>query len=411
MATNTATNSDATGTSTPGTAGTPNVLTGEQPTNTNPANPANPSAGGTTTNLEGFYNEITGLFPWIQQLGLTPEWFHTLAAESAGPDEVIAKLRQAPQYRQRFPGLFRNDGSMRMTEAQYIGQEDTYRRLLRQYGHDMSNYQSPVSLVGIFESEQDPNEFRDRLEVYRMLGEGSQDQRDAFYVYAGMQVTVDDLFEAIVDPAAGQRLQDEYNRNVASQPLDYPTWITRATEVGLQRVAQTLTDAQRNGRLTGAVVQQVLQTHPDFARQIMDALYTGGSGDVNQAAPLSLQELLATFEYAALGSAAKAAGLELPDKARLAEMRSIGVTRAQAMQEYSIYGGKRGVFNAALQRIRGQSFTQNDFERAAFLGDATAQRDLAMGLAAEEAAGRSGGQFRFDQNRAGRLFQQGLRPV
>jgi hypothetical protein len=381
------------------------------PTTPAPTTPAPTTPNPSTPNVVGFFNEIKVLFPWIEQLGFTPEWFQELAATSASGEQVLAQLRQAPQYKQRFPGLWRTDGSLRMNEAQYLATESNYRQLLRQYGFNENDYASPVSLVGFFEGEIDPNELKDRLDVYKQVQDGGQSTRDAFYVYAGLNVTNDDLFEAIVDPAAGQRLTDEYNRRIASGQFDYTTWITRATEVGLERVAQTLGDLSKTGAVTGDVVQTILRTDPGFARQIMDALYTGGSGQVNQAQPLDLQELLSAFEYAAIGAAASNSGLELPTLERVAEIRAAGVDRARASQAYLEYGQNRGIYSGAIGRSRGDRFTQGQFEQAAFLNDAQQASDLRSAMAAEEAAGNARSAFRFDQDRTGRLFQRGLRPV
>jgi hypothetical protein len=383
----------------PGDTGTPGA----------PAPAPAPAPGTPGTPGAGLLAHLEIAFPWISQIGLSAGWFQELFARAASEAEIVTQLRQTPQYKQRFPGLFAPNGQIRMTEAQYIQQEQSYRQLLRQYGVNVEDYQTPVSLVGFFQGEVDPNELQDRLEVYKGLQEGSQAQRDAFYVYAGMDVSVDDLYEATVDEAAGQNLRNEYNARVAAGQFDYQTFITRATEVGLANVARELTDMSARGLVSGAVVQRVLQVDPNFARQIMDSIYTGGSGDVNQSQGLALQELISSFEYAALGAAATQAGLALPDRARIAEIRASGVERARAASAYLEFGRQQGTFSAAVQRLRGSAFTQRDFEGAAFLNDARQADALARGLASEEAAGRSGGSFRFDQSRSGGLMQRGLK--
>lgn len=351
-------------------------------------------------------NELRGLFPWVDQIGLTPEFFQQLVAESASGDEMIAKLRQQPQYKSRFSGLWRPDGSLRMTEAQYLQQEEGYRTVLRQYGLD-AQYQNAQSLVGFFDSEMDPNELKDRLQTWQTVKDSSQTVRDAFYVYAGMEPSDEDLYQAVVDPASAQRLQDEYNQRVAGSSFDYTTWITRATERGLQRVSETLTQLQRSGAVTGQAVQQVLRTDPNFARSIMDALYlnAGQSG----AGQMGLHDLMASFEYAAIGAAARGAGLEMPTKERLAQIRAIGVDRSKAVQAYGQYGQQASRLDDAVRRATGGRFSQADFEDATFFGDGSKQSAMAAGMANEQAAGMQAGQFRFDVAKSGRLVQQGLK--
>ena len=355
---------------------------------------------------QAFLAELEASFPWMRQIGIDPRWFQEAAAEASGPAELLTKMRQTPQYKARFPGLIREDGSVRMNESQYLSREADYRQLLRQFGYDLESYSTPASLVGFFDSEMDPNEFQARLQTYNDVKQSSQAKKDAFYVYAGMELSDDDLYEAVVDPAASQRLSNEYNQRVAAGSMDYATWITRATEVGNRRVAEVLTSMSENGAVTGAAVQSVIKTDPGFARQIMDAIYTGGSGDVS-GGTLSLEDLLSSFEYAAIGAAAKESGLEIPSKERLAEIRQAGIERRQAVEAYAAYGTRKDQISASVQRAGYDEFTQDDFERGQFLGAADQMRELNDGLAREEAAGRGSGEFRFAED-AGRLVQRGF---
>lgn len=360
------------------------------------------------TIAEDFYSTLRAQFPWLDQVGLDPRWFQEASAEASGAAELLVKMRQTPQYKARFPGLYRKDGSVRMTEADYLSREQDFRTLLRQYGYDVDEaYSTPSSMLGFFDAEMDPNEFQARLQTYRDVQQSSRAKKDAFYVYAGLDVSDDDLYQATVDPAAAQNLSDRYNAAVAAGSMDYQTWITRATEVANTRVAETLTAMQSQGAVTGRAVQAVLSTDSQFARQIMDAIYTGGSGDV-AGSTLSLEDLVSSFEYAAIGAAAKESGLDLPSRERLAEIRQAGVERNQAIQAYSEFGRRQGEISASVQRAGYDGFTQDEFERGQFLGQSDPARQLEQGLAAEEAAGQGSGEFRFGED-DGRLVQRGFR--
>lgn len=357
------------------------------------------------TNL---WQELRQAYPWIDDLGLDARWFQDTASTVRSGAEFVATIRNTPQWKRRFAGIYDADGQMRMNEAEYVQTERAYRQVLRQYGVDVDGeYSTPSSLVGFFEAGMDANELRDRLQLWQHVKDAGRPVRDAFYVYAGMSVSDDDLFEALIDPARDQQLWNEYNARVAQSPFDYELWITRATEVGLQHVAESLQDMQRRGEVTSAVVQRILSVDPNFARSIMGAIYTGGATDPTNAAGLPLQELLQAFEFAAIGGAAVGAGLEMPTLERLSEIRAAGVDRAKAISSYQTFGRDQGVISAAVQRVRGRAFSQSDFEAATFLGDARQSRALMQGLAREEAAGRSAGTFRFDEV-GGRLVQRGF---
>lgn len=350
-------------------------------------------------------DDLRTMFPWLDQMGLDPTYFQNLTATAASADEVIAQLRQAPQYKARFPGLWRKDGSLRMNEAQYIAREQDYRTVLRQHGYD-AQYADAQSLVGFYDNEVDPNELKDRLTTYRAIQESAPAVKDTFYVYAGLNVTDDDLYQAAVDPAAAQRLQDEYNARTAASTFDYQTWITRATERGLQRVAETLGQLRTNGALTGSAVQSITRVDPAFARTVMDAIYTNGGQATTQ--PIALTELLSAFEYAAIGAAAKNAGLELPTKDRVAMIRQAGIDRARATSAYTQYGQQSSAIDDAVRRVSGTGFDQTQFEDASFMGDAKQAGRLNAGLAREQAAGQGSGQFGFERARGGKITQQGL---
>lgn len=370
---------------------------GQEPAPTTPT----PSTGNTGLGLQ---TELTSAFPWLARLGLDISFFQELEASSASDAEKLAKIRGTSQYKQKFTGMTRADGTMRMNEAQYLATEDSYKQLLRQYGYG-DRYEQGGSLVGFFEGEVDPNELKDRLQTYKQVKESSQSVKDAFYVYSGKTVTDEQLYQAAVDPAAAQKLTDEFNARVALQPLDYATWITRATEVGLQRVAKTLTDEKAAGNLTGQAIQSVLQTDPSFARQMMDALYHGG--DPASGSYLNLDELTSAFEYAAIGAAASNVGLTLPTKERVAQIRAAGVDRSKATSSYQAYARSKGIYDGAVQRIGGTGFNQNDFETTTFLGGD--QTQLQQALAAEDAAGKDQGGFQVGSDRTGRFQQKGLK--
>lgn len=354
---------------------------------------------------EQFWRELTAVMPWIETVGIEPAWFQEASAESPSPDELLARIRQTPQFKKRFPGLYRQDGSMRMQEAEYVAREEDFRTLLRQYGYSMEDYQTPQQVAGFFEAEFDPNEFQSRLQTYRDLERSSDVKKAAFYVYAGLDVTTDDLYEAIVDPGAAQRLSSAYNEAVAAEPFDYDRWITRATEFGLKQASKQLTYLQEQGALSGSAVQHVLRLDTNFGKQIMDAIFTGGTGETSGGLPL--EDLLASFEYAMIGAAASEAGLAMPTKERLAEIRQAGVERQQAIEGYTAFGAQAGVLDAASQRAGYGGLTQSEFEEGRFLGDASASRELSAAVGSEEAAGRDGGEFRFSEDR-GRLVQRGF---
>jgi hypothetical protein len=165
--------------------------------------------------------------------------------------------------------------------------------------------------------------------------------------------------------------------------LDYGTFIGRVLDIAAQ-------DSNIDRESGAALADQLLH-----------------GGDPVNGDYLSLSELLNAFEAAMIGSAATAVGLAMPDISRIEEFRLVGISHAQARQGYGQFARDENFLNAVVQRSRGAEFGQEEFEEAQFLSDPDEQRNLARGLAQEEARARDGGGFTFGQE-SGRLTQQGL---
>lgn len=356
-------------------------------------------------NINDFHARLQSMFPWIASIGITVDQIQGWAVNLLTGDSLVSAIRQTPQWQARFPGIRRPDGSLRSDEATYLATEDNYRKVLKQWGAPGQTYDQPWELAAFFDNEIDANELNQRFQVFDAVSK-NKDAQDAFYVYAGLKPSVDDLYQAAVSPAARQRLEDTYNQAVASSPLDYHTWITRATEAGLGRVADSLTDLQQNGIITGTAISRIQSVNPDFARQMMDALYHGGDGTKT----LDLNSLMNSFQYAMLGSAATDNGLALPDKDRIEALRQAGVDRTKALDAYSQFATKQNLLSGMAQRAGlASKFTQDDFEQAVLLHQGPAVQEMAQAQSQEDALSKSAGSANFNMDRNGRLTQSGLR--
>ena len=297
---------------------------------------------------------------------------------------------------------------MRATEAQYQAVNDDFRRIMRQYGDQGSNYNDPSDFASFWNSEIDPNELRDRFEIYDAVRNAS-DVKDAFYVYAGLSVSDDQLYEAVVNPdSQGARLAREYNQAVAASPLDYNTFITRASERALAGVVSTLERLSEQGVATGAAIEQVRSVDPEFGRNMADLLYHGGTPS-DTATNLSLAQLTRAYEYSLIGSAARAQGFELPTGTRLEQLRLAGVDRARALEGYGQFAQNQNQIRAMVNRFRGADvgFGVEDFERAVFLNSAEESELLARAASLEASFGRQTGSAALSQQ-GGRVVQRGL---
>lgn len=352
-------------------------------------------------------DDLYGAYPWLARLGIGT-LLHQWVVEGYQGDALVGLVRQTQQYQGLFPGIKRNDGTLRMNEASYLQTADQYRNVLRSFGAADYRYDSPFDLSVFFEADISPDELQQRYQIYDTVRRGGMDDvRDAFYIYAGKPMSDDDLYNYVVNPDARNSFDDEYNQRVAAQPLDYHTWITRATERGLQKVVTQLTNLQREGVVTGTAINQIRNLDPDFARQMMDLLYHGGNTGPD-GGYLGVNELMNAFQFALIGGAAAEQGLSVPSIERVNAIRQAGVDRAKALEQYSSFAQQKNLLAGAVQRAGGSQFGQSEFEQAVFLQSAPEQELLRRAQAQEEALGKRSGAASFSQAGA-RLTQSGLR--
>lgn len=342
--------------------------------------------------------EIQALYPWAAALGLT-EMIDDLVMDGATSELIVATIRASEQYRNMFPGMTAEDGTRRFaTERQYLDQVDQYRTVLQQAGMYDPETENPLDYVGFMDSGIDPNELRERVTVYRQIEAGSQELRDQFYIYAGMEVSNDDLFEAVINPEFGQALQDEFDQTVAMNQLDYETYISRATERGLANVSSLLQDMRDRGILTGEAVQRIRDVDTNFAREVMGAIANQGDST------LGYDALSYAFQYALLGSAATEQGLTAPSAEMVERLRAAGVDRSRAMTAYGAYANTQNLISGMVQRATGEEFGQEEFEEAVLLGEGESVDLLQRARGLEQAyARRSGG---FSTGQEGSRFTQ-----
>ena len=354
--------------------------------------------------------EIRAAFPWAYEIGFGDE-IERLVKEGATLDQIVAHVRQTDGWAELFPGFYRSDGSKRYsTEAQYLQGVADYRDVLKDYGVYDESQDSPQNYVSWMEYDIDPNELNTRLQTYKSLERGSQELKEAFYVYGGLRISTDDLYQATVDPSARRRLTVEYDERVSSTPLTYELYITRATEIGNERLAKQLALLQERGVVTAEAVTQLISTDPNTNRQFADILYMAGAATQTSGSPpgtpMSLNDLVTTYTYAMLASAATEQGLTLPSADRLEAFVQAGVTRARALQAYGTYSVAQFGLAGMAERANVGEIDQGLFEEASLLYRGDAMEAVNKAVALEEAGGRAGGGFN-TQLEEGRLVQLG----
>lgn len=366
--------------------------------------------GGTGTDAQGgeeepqsdadLIRQVEALYPWAVELGLL-DLVVDLVRDDASSEEILAEIRGTAEWRAKFPNFYRDDGiTLRFSggEASYLNHIDELRGVMREFGMYNEAEDAPENYIGLLEYDIDPNEFRDRLVTYKSLENGTQYLRDAFYIYAGLDVSVDDMYRAVVDPGYKEQMVSTYEKESRENPPDYATWVDRMGDVALRDLQAGVNEAVDQGIIPPGAAADVIMIKKDVAKQYIDLLYTngqmGGSGEPTAGAePISFDALNRAFQYAMLASAASEQGLRLPDKARLQEFVQAGVSRANAVRAYGQYAQNKYGLAGMAERAGIQTIDQTMWEEATLLmqGRESALIDKAMDR--ERSLSRQGGGF------------------
>jgi len=347
-------------------------------------------------------DKVYAAFPWLRDLGIGNEivgWVQ----DGYTDDALIGLVRQTTQWSTMFAGIKRPDGTLRFNEGQYLNVKDAYSTLI--FNYTGKRVTSAAQIQGLIENEVSPDEMEKRLQVYDTIKRDGGSVRSAFYVYAGMRLSDDDLYEYAVDPTKKSQLDAQYTQQSSATNLTYDMWITRATEVGLQNVTDQLLALRDQGVATDEAIRRVQSINPDAARQMTDLLYHGGDPSGGNFLPLN--DLMRAFEYALIGSAATEQGFALPDAQRIEAFRKAGIDRAKALDVYGSFSSQLGKIQGMTSRI-GQQFGQAEWENAQFLRSGAEMAVLGQAAAQEAAFGKANNSGEFGFDAAGRLRQRGL---
>lgn len=348
-------------------------------------------------------DELKAAFPDLWRLGFGDVLVQAVSGPNGDQswEQIIATVRQSEQYKIVFPGMSAADGSRRFsTEAEYLKVVDTYRDVLREFGMWDASVEGPANYLPFFDNQIDPNELRDRLNVYKALQRGSRELKDAFYVFGGLTVTDDQVYDMVVS-GGRHALIAEYNARTTGGALDYDTFISRVADLTTERLGELVTELTAAGVMSSTEAQAVLSSDPTRQRMLLGALWSGSGS------PMNLEGLMTAFQYAMLGSAASEQGLVMPDASRLEEFRTAGVNRAQATQAFGRYAAQQNLLVGASVRAGGRTINQDLYEQAVLLGRGDAMAELSKTLQAEESYGVAGGGF--SQQMEGQRVAQGGR--
>jgi len=114
-------------------------------------------------------------------------------------------LRQSPDYETYFPGIKREDGSLRMTEANYYNTLDSYRNIIE--GVDVNPEMLEQNLIDLIEGDVSPTEFAARVNnIYQRVALAGDDIREYYMNEFDLDMTNSSLIASLMDPNLGDAI-------------------------------------------------------------------------------------------------------------------------------------------------------------------------------------------------------------
>lgn len=138
------------------------------------------------------------LMPWMPDELVNI--YNEAYVEYGDPDFAWAAVRQSPQYETYFAGNRREDGTIRMTEQEYVAVKEGYADVFRSIGLNPKLFEEQY--VDLIEGDVSPDELmRDRvLPVYERVLEATPDIMARYAEDWGLEMTPAAILAAALDP-------------------------------------------------------------------------------------------------------------------------------------------------------------------------------------------------------------------
>lgn len=144
-----------------------------------------------------YRGQMAALYPWLPSN--LAEMFADEWAESGDARLALARVRTSNEYQQAFPGIRREDGSLRMDEQTWFATREAYGRLISEYGLNPGAFSEWYTAW--MEGDKSPNEVAAELgAVYEGIV-SNLPQVQQFYAQAyGVELSPQAIFASAVDP-------------------------------------------------------------------------------------------------------------------------------------------------------------------------------------------------------------------
>ena len=167
-----------------------------------------------TTTYTPTKDDAAALYPYFPSNildGLIAKW-----TETGSIDIALATVRGSDEYAKAFPGIRREDGTLRMTEIQYLELKDGMKDALRTYNLNPDIFAEEITSA--ISGDVDIQEFKARLEFgYEQLVNNKDQVLEIFNEQYGYAIDETSLFAMFISPTISTAVLE--NQILTSQIL------------------------------------------------------------------------------------------------------------------------------------------------------------------------------------------------
>ena len=147
--------------------------------------------------------------PWLPEELV--DIFADAWAKFGDPALALNAVRADPAYDGYFPGIKRDNGSLRMTEQEYMAQRDAYSILLLEYGINPGIFEG--SFTDLIIGDVSAGEFATRLEsAYTQIITNFDEVREVYARFYGLELSDEAIFASFIDEGIADAI---LNRRIA----------------------------------------------------------------------------------------------------------------------------------------------------------------------------------------------------
>ena len=160
------------------------------------------------------FDQMKGLYPWLDDRLV--RIYLDKFAESGSERLAIAEMRVDPIMDTIYPGIRRDDGTLRMTEQEYVFAIDSMKASLRKFNLNPNEFVDDMSSA--IAGDVSPMEFDERLEMgYEAVVNNIPEIKQAYLANFGVDLPNESIFAMFVSPTVSKNILEGNIR--ASQVL------------------------------------------------------------------------------------------------------------------------------------------------------------------------------------------------